>query len=189
MTTTHERRRPATGAGAGRAETTGTVDPETTAARAAEDFTACVLASRAPVALNVLDRLDLEAVARVDQPTGRVLTAAHALALHDVDPTPVLVLDELRRTGNLDDGHRGRLTARRLSAAATNYQPAERLRPLCAALAAELHRTRGVTAGEAIAAAYRSLSESDAYTTLCREGAAVRRAHDLVADLREGAGQ
>ena len=189
MTTGHERRRPATGEVRGDS-TTGTVDPDITAARAAaEDFAACVLASRATAALDVLDRLDVEAVARVDQPTGRVLAAAHALARRDVDPTPVLVLDELRRTGNLDDGRRGELTAHRLEAAATNHQPAERLRPLCAALAAELHRSRGITAGEAIAAAYRSLSESDAYATLCREGAALRRAHDAVADLRAGVDQ
>lgn len=184
MTTTHERRCPATGE-VQRDSTTDTVDPEITAARAAaEDFTACVLASRASVVVSVLDHLDLEAVARVDASTGRILAAAVGLARRDIDPTPTLLLDELRRTGNLDDGHRGRLAAHRLIDATTNHQPAERLLALCAALAGELHRSRGIVAGEAIAAAYRNLSESDAYTTLCREGGAVRRAHDLVDGLR-----
>lgn len=183
MTTAHERCSPATREV--RADLpTETVDSETVVVL--EDFAACVLASRASEVVSALDRLDLEVVALFGRSTAQILAAALVLAGRNIDPTPTLVFDELQRTGQVGDGHHGQLVRTSLLDLITNHQPAERLRPLSAALAAELHRSRGVTAGEAIAAAYRNLSESDAYAMLRREGAAVRRAHDTVTFLREG---
>lgn len=154
-----------------------------TAEQAALPLLATVIVSPAAHVAAVLDVLTPDDVRLLDPPTAVALTAALDLAQRGTDPAAVLVLDELRRTGQVGDGRR-RLVCTRLEDAVTTYQPAERLRPLAAALAAQLLRIRGAVAGEAITAGYRTETEDDAFTTLCREGSAVRRIRDTVTALR-----
>ncbi|MFT4086323.1 MAG: hypothetical protein QM658_04075 [Gordonia sp. (in: high G+C Gram-positive bacteria)] len=150
---------------------------------------ACVLAAPAAKVTTVLTLLRPELVALVDAPTSRVLAAAADLAARGVDPTPVTVVDELQRVGEFVDGHHAELLRSRVLDAATNHQPPERLRALAAALAAQLLRARGVTAGEAITATYASGAEDDCEPLLLREGAAVRELHRVVEALRSDIGR
>lgn len=166
-------------------ETVDRDDTDTdTTEQAALPLLAAVIVSPAAHAAAVLDVLAPDDVRLLDPPTAVALAAAHDLARRGTDPAAVLVLDELRRTGQVRDDRLSRLALSRLEDAVTTYQPAERLRPLAAALAAQLLRIRGVTAGEAITASYRTGAEDDAFATLCREGSAVRRIRDTVTALR-----
>lgn len=184
MTTTREGRPPATGTGLNENATT-TLAPEPIAPeRAAVPLLAAVLVSPAAKVAEVLALLDVGNVDLIDRPSAVALRSALALAAAGTDPDPVLLLDELQRAGHLAEGHLGGLIRGRLLDASTMFQPAERLRPLAAALAAQLLRARGVAAGEAIAQSYTSASEGDAYALLRREGAAVRALNDTVTQLR-----
>lgn len=156
-----------------------TVDPQLTLA-----LLAAVMAAPNVHVHLVLDVLDPELVRPVDAPTADALNAAHDLARQGIDPTPVLLLDELRRTGHLDEGHHGRLLANRLEDAVTMPQPPERLLPLAAAVAAHLVRARGVVAADTIRHAYASGPEIDCEPTLLREGGEVRKLHRILDQLR-----
>lgn len=154
------------------------------AEQAALPLLASVIVSPAAHVAAILAVLTPDDVRLLDPPTAVVLTAALELARRGTDPAAVLVLDELRRTGQIGDDYLRRLVCTRLVDAVTTYQPAERLRPLAAALAAQLLRIRGIAAGEAITTSYRTGTEDDAFETLCREDGAVRRTRDAVTALR-----
>lgn len=166
-------------------ETVDRDGPETDAAeQAALPLLAAVIVSPAAHVVAVLDVLTPDDVRLLDPPTAVALTAALDLARRGTDPAAVLVLDELYRTGQVRDDRRSRLTLWRLEEAVTTYQPAERLRQLAAALAAQLLRIRGIRAGEAIESSYRNGTEEDAFATLRREGSSVRCIRDTVTALR-----
>ena len=149
--------------------------------------TLCLLAatlhSSAASVVSALSVVTPDEVRLLDAPTATCLDAAVEMAKNGRAPAPVLLNDELLRSGAYS-GHHGELAKNRMLDAVTTDAAPERLWEFAGVILAQLVRARMLSAADAIAERARDGAEADAWQTFVREGAAVRSLWERLCSAR-----
>lgn len=138
-----------------------------------ENLLAATLLAPASQVAEVLRVCRPDDVRLLDAPIATALDVALDLATAGRQPDAVLLNAELLRRGLLAD-HKGELVKNRMHAAVTTVAYAEMLPEYAAAVLARVFRTRLAAAGETFTEHAETGVESDLWTLLVREGAALR---------------
>ena len=144
---------------------------------AAELLVCALLYSATPTVLQIADYVD--ASADLGEPARSGYCAVVALARHNVEPAPQLVLDELRRTGALD-----RPTACWLATAATAGAPPEAARRYAAIVVSNSLRRQVNSWGTALVDAAAAAAEDELKVTIDSFAQAITATFGRLVQLR-----
>lgn len=148
-----------------------------------DSLLAAVLLAPPRQVVDVLNVCCPEDVRLLDAPIATVLEVALELANAGKPPTAPVLGAELLRRGQYE-GHAGDLVRTRVADAVTTVAYPELLPEYAAAILARVFRARLAAAGEAFTAGAETAPESDLWTLLVREGAALRAIWDRLSLTR-----
>ncbi|WOC12613.1 hypothetical protein [Gordonia sp. MP11Mi] len=148
-----------------------------------ESLLAAVLLAPSRQVVDVLNVCRPEDVRLLDAPIATVLDVALEIARSGKPPAAAVLGAELLRRG-LYDAHAGDLVRTRMADAVTTVAYPELLPEYAASILARVFRARLAAAGEAFTAGAETAPESDLWTLLVREGAALRAIWDRLSSTR-----